>query len=333
MKALIIAGGFGTRLRPLTDHVPKSLMPIANRPFLEHQVALLARHGVTDAILLTGYLSDEFESFVPRAEALGVSVEVSTEDHPLGTAGAVRSMLDQLDDTTIVFNGDVLTDLAVGAMVEYHRAREAALTIALTHVADAGPYGLVPLDSHGRIERFVEKPPAEVARKGGWINAGTYVLEPRVLKEIPPDTEWSFEYQVFPSLLHRGEPLFGYESSSYWIDIGTPERYLQAHRDILDGRIEVATGGTIVREPKQWADGTTIVPPCLLDHAAVRAGATLGPYASLARRAFVGEGARIEGSVVHEEAEIGEGAVVRDSIIGRGVVVEPDADIVGVTLA
>ncbi|MFA5891019.1 MAG: NDP-sugar synthase [Actinomycetota bacterium] len=333
MKALIIAGGFGTRLRPLTDHVPKSLMPIANRPFLEHQVRLLARHGVSEAVLLTGYLAAEFETFIPRAAEIGVKVEISTEDHPLGTAGAVRSRLEDLDDTAIVFNGDVLTDLDVSAMVEFHRARGSALSIALTHVADAGAYGLVPLDAQGRIERFVEKPPPEIAALGGWINAGTYVLEPRVLADIPPDTEWSFEYQVFPSLLERGEPMYGFQSDSYWIDIGTPQRYLQAHFDILSGRSNVEVGGRIIAESQSFADGTTIEAPCLLDHAPVRPGAVIGPMVCLGAGALVGAGARIERSVIHEEAEIGERAVVRDSIVGRGVRVEDDREVVGVTLA
>lgn len=333
MKALIIAGGFGTRLRPLTDHVPKSLMPIANRPFLEHQVRLLARHGVSEAILLTGYLADEFESFIGRAAEIGVKVEISTEDHPLGTAGAVRSRLEDLDDTSIVFNGDVLTDLDVSAMVEFHRARGSALSIALTHVDDASAYGLVPLDAEGRIERFVEKPPPEVAALGGWINAGTYVLEPRVLADIPPDTEWSFEYQVFPSLLERGEPMYGFQSDSYWIDIGTPQRYLQAHFDILSGLIDVEIGGRILRESQSFADGTSIAAPCLLDHAPVGHGASIGPFACMGAGAQIGEGARIERSVVHEGAEIGARALVRDSIIGRGIRVDEDGEVVGVTLA
>ncbi|MFP5225355.1 MAG: NDP-sugar synthase, partial [Actinomycetota bacterium] len=199
MNALILAGGFGTRLRPLTETTPKSLLPIANRPFLEHQLRSLARHGVHKAILLTGYLADDFQGFLPRARALGVDVEVSTEHEPLGTAGAVRSVLDRLDGTTIVFNGDVLTDLDLTDLLAKHRAFDAVLSIGLHHVRDASTYGLVETADDGRILAFLEKDPVKGAA-GGWINAGTYVLEPRALGGIPENTEYSFEYQVFPAL-------------------------------------------------------------------------------------------------------------------------------------
>ncbi|HEV2686629.1 MAG TPA: nucleotidyltransferase family protein, partial [Actinomycetota bacterium] len=218
MKSLILAGGFGTRLRPLTDRVPKSLLPICNRPFLEHQLRLLVAHSITDTTLLTGYLGEDFAPFAAQMRTLlGAELHVSTEEKPLGTAGAVRSRLDDLDGTTIVLNGDVLTDLDLSAAAAFHREKGAAVTIVLTPVHDARPYGLVPRDADQRVQAFLEKPKERVA---GDINAGTYVLEPDVLNEVPPDEFWQFEQQLFPSLLEKGVPVYGFLSDSYWLDIG-----------------------------------------------------------------------------------------------------------------
>ena len=323
MKALILAGGFGTRLRPLTDHVPKSLLPICNRPFLEHQIRLLAEHGVNEATLLTGYLAEDFAPFAAQMRAtVGLELDVSTEDEPLGTAGAVRSVLERLDGTTIVLNGDVLTDLNIGDALAFHRAKEAAVTIVLTPVDDARPYGLVSMNDGARVEAFLEKPTELVA---GEINAGTYILEPSVLNEVPAGEFWQFEQQLFPSLLEQRAPIFGYVSDSYWLDIGTPERFLQAHFDVLTGRARALVDGTIVNDASTLSDGTVLVPPLLLSHAPVGARATLGPLTSIGPGARIGAGARVERSVVHAGAQIGEGAVVAESIVGRAAVVDAGA--------
>ena len=331
MKSLILAGGFGTRLRPLTDRVPKSLLPICNRPFLEHQLRLLAAHGITDTTLLTGYLAEDFAPFAQQMRALlGAELHVSTEEKPLGTAGAVRSRLGDLDGTTIVLNGDVLTDLDLSAAVAFHREKGAAITIVLTPVEDARPYGLVPLDASNRVEAFLEKPKELVA---GQINAGTYVLEPSVLEEVPPDEFWQFEQQLFPSLLAHGVPVFGYVSDSYWLDIGTPERYLQAHFDVLSGRARATVDGTIVNQRQELTDGSTIEPPVLLSHAPVGPGATLGPLTSIGPGSHIGARATLERSVIHAGAEIGEGAVLRHTIVGRDARVEPGAILDGAVIA
>jgi mannose-1-phosphate guanylyltransferase len=317
MDALILAGGFATRLRPLTERIPKSLLPIGNRPFLEHQIRLLAAHGVRRATLLTGHLAGVFAGFAPRAAALGVDVEISTEDEPLGTAGAVRSVLERLDGTTIVLNGDVLTDLDLTVMVEAHRASGSVLSIALHEVTDASAYGLVEHDADGRLSAFREKDPSR-GSEGGWINAGTYVLEPSALEDVPPGTEWSFEYQVFPELLTRGERLHAFRSDAYWLDIGTRERYLEAHADIEHGRIAPPIDGRIVGS-MTLDDGTVIEGPVLLAHAQVEPGAHLGPETSLAAGVRVGSGARVERSVLLDGAEVGANAVVTDSIVAAAV--------------
>jgi mannose-1-phosphate guanylyltransferase len=328
VKALIVAGGFGTRLRPLTDRVPKSLLPIANRPFLEHQIRLLAAHGVNAATLLTGYLPEDFGPFGEQMRAFGVTVDVSTEREPLGTAGAVRSCLDQLDGTTIVFNGDVLTEIEVGALIDFHRQRAAVVTIALTPVEDASAYGLVTLDASNRVQAFLEKPTGEAAKGGGLINAGIYVIEPRALERIPSDMAWSFETQLFPSLLQDGEPVYGFPSDAYWLDIGTPERYLQAHYDVLQGRARAAVDGRMVTEDVSLPDGTRVLGPCLLSHAPVGPGATLGPLTCLGPGVRIGAGAVVERSVLHAGVVVGENAIVRRSILGRDVVIEPGTECV-----
>ena len=331
MKALILAGGLGTRLRPLTDHVPKSLLPICNKPFLEHQIRLLAAHDISEATLLTGYLAGNFTSFAAQMRAtVGVDLHVSTEEKPLGTAGAVRSRLNDLDGTTIVLNGDVLTDLDITGAIAFHRDKGAAVTIVLTPVDDARPYGLVPLGADARVQTFLEKPSELVA---GEINAGTYVLEPEVLSRVPGGEFWQFEQQLFPSLLEQGVPVFGFASDAYWLDIGTPQRYLQAHFDILSGRAHASVEGTMVREATTLADGTTIVPPVLLSHAPVGANATLGPLTSIAAGSHIGARALVERSVVHAGAEIGEDAVVRDSIVGHDARVEAGSRLDGAIVA
>ena len=307
MKAVILAGGEGTRLRPLTYTTPKSLLPICNRPFLEHQLRLMRDHGITSAMLLTGYLAEVFEPFARRMAGEGLSLEIVREEKPLGTAGAVRNVLDRLEGTTIVFNGDVLTDLDLTVLIESHRSHGAAVTLTLTQVADAGPYGLVPLEPDGRVQAFLEKPPPEVAMAGGLINAGTYVLEPRVLDDVPAGEMWSFERQLFPSLVDRGENVFGFVSDGYWLDIGTPERYLQAHWDILEGRTrseplgELVHDGLLLGDGAKW-DGLT-------------GPAVLGP------RASASPDAKLERAVLLEDATVEGGAVVIDSVIGQGAVV------------
>jgi mannose-1-phosphate guanylyltransferase len=305
VKALILAGGEGTRLRPLTYTTPKSLLPICNRPFLEHQLRLMRSHGIEDAMLLTGYLAEAFDPFVERMAGEGIRLEIVREEKPLGTAGAVRNVLDRMDGTTIVFNGDVLTDLDLSALLGSHLANRAVATLTLTPVQDASAYGLVPLDEAGRVMQFLEKPPVEVASKGGLINAGTYVLEPSVFDGVPAGEMWSFERQVFPSLVERGEPVYGFASDAYWLDIGTPERYLQAHWDVLAGRskttepVGTRTGDVLLAEGARVPEGFT-------------GPAVLGP------NAIVEAGGHAVRVVLHEGATVDSMSFLEDAIIGAG---------------
>ncbi|GAC1408982.1 MAG: NDP-sugar synthase [Actinomycetota bacterium] len=319
MHAVILAGGEGTRLRPLTYTTPKSLLPICNVAFLEHQLTLLSLHGIKSATLLTGYLAEAFDPFIVHMRAKGFALHVSKEEKPLGTCGAVRSILDRLHETTIVFNGDVLTDLDLTAMLGSHRDRQAVLTIALNPVADAGPYGLVPTDADGRVQQFLEKPPPEIARAGGNINAGTYVLEPSVLEDVPPDEMWSFERQLFPALVGDGARVFGFVSNAYWLDIGTPDRYKQAHWDLIEGR------STFVPDGRDHARDSVIrASGCM-----IAADAKVGPKVSLGPKTTIEDGAFVTESVLLDGARVERGAHVEGSILGPGATVSAGKKLIG----
>jgi mannose-1-phosphate guanylyltransferase len=313
LKALILAGGEGSRLRPLTLTTPKPLLPIVNRPHLAHILDLLLRHDIHEAVLLTGYGADAFEGF---AGPDGVRLTLVREPAPLGTCGPVKMVEDVLDGTFLVFNGDILSAVDLTAMIERHRSTGAVATLYLHRVEDATAYGLVPFGADGRVERFVEKPSAEEAAGGGYINAGTYVLEPSVLKHVPPGRFWSFERELFPQLLEHGETITGFPDPGYWIDIGTPARYLQAHWDVVEGRVpDVAP--TPARGLRVASD-------------AVGPRAWLGDSCSLAAGAFVessvlldgvlvASGARIRGSVVGNDVEIAENATLDGCVVGDRV--------------
>ena len=235
MKAVILVGGKATRLLPLTCNIPKAIIPVLNIPFLVHVIQHLSRHQVKDIILAEGHLAQPIEGYLGDGSRLGVKLGYVVEDAPRGTAGAIKNAEKYLDKTFLVLNGDIITDLNITAMIDFHRENRAKATIALAPVDDPTSYGLIETGTEGRVTRFLEKP--------GWdevttnmINAGTYVLEPDVLTEIPPDTVVSIERQTFPQLLAGGEPIYAYSSPAYWIDIGTPEKYLQLHRDLLNGK-------------------------------------------------------------------------------------------------
>jgi mannose-1-phosphate guanylyltransferase len=327
LKALILAGGEGTRLRPLTLTTPKPLLPITNRPHLAHILDLLVRHSVGEAVLLTGYGAEQFEGF--RAPA-GVELTYAREPSPLGTAGPVKMVEESLDGTFLVFNGDVLTGVDLTAMIAQHRRTGAVATLYLHRVADASAYGLVPLDPEGRVQRFIEKPSADEAADGGLINAGTYVLEPSVLKNVPPGRFWSFERELFPHLLEHGEPVFGFVGDGYWIDIGTPARYLQAHWDVMEGRVPNVSGSParglrIAMEalgPRSW----------LGNSCSVAAGAFVDSSVLL-NGVLVGATAQIHGSILGNDVEIGDGVTLNGCFVGDRVSIGAGNQLRGVRIA
>jgi NDP-sugar pyrophosphorylase family protein len=324
MKAVILAGGEGTRLRPLTLTLPKPVVPVVDRPFLTHQLDLLSRIGVTEVVFSIAYQPDRVRRVFGDGERIGRRIHYAVEETPLGTGGAVRNAVPFLDDTTIVFNGDVLTDVDLPAVVERHRASGARATLVLTPVSNPSAYGLVETDPQGRVLRFIEKPqPSQITTDT--INAGIYVLETSSLDLMPAGVNYSIERGFFPGLLERGDHVGAFVHRGYWIDIGTPEKYLQVHRDVLGGRFPVPldgvprSGGWVHAEARIEPGAELAGPFYVGPGCDVRAGAAIGPDAVLTRAVTVEEGARVRDSVVWEGTRIGEGATVEGALVGASV--------------
>lgn len=316
MKALLIAGGFGTRLRPLTYTRPKHLLPIANRPHIEHVLDLLLLHGIGEVVLLTSYMASAFEHVIARARERGIGVEVAHEEEPLGTAGAIKNAEHLLDaETFFAFNGDVLSSVDLSAALAFHREKGALGTLVLTPVEDPSAFGVVPTDGEGRVRRFVEKPPPGTAETD-LINAGIYILEPAILASIPRGRAVSIEREVFPRVAEEGK-LFAIPTDAYWMDIGTPEKYLQANMDALEGRFptDAAPG-----------DGSSVI----ASSATIAPGARVSS-ACIGERCVIEGGAIVEGSVLLDGVVVSRGARVNGSILGEGVRAAEGASISGTT--
>jgi len=324
MKAILLAGGKGTRLRPLTIHTPKPIVPIFNRAFLHYQIDLLKQVPEIDEVILSlNYQPRRIEEVFGDGTDLGIKIRYVVEPVPLGTAGAVKYAGDKLTESVVVFNGDVMTQLDLAAVIRMHRERQARATIVLTPVDNPSAYGLVETDSQSNIKRFIEKPkPEEITTNH--INAGIYVLEPDTFDRIPNEVPWSIERSYFPSLIERHETFVAYIYNGYWIDIGTPEKYVQVHHDIMDGRF-VAPPFAGLTSPRRCIapdvrieDGATIEDPVFIDEGVlVKAGARLGPYAVLGRQTQVEEGAIIERAIVWPNCRIGSQSSIADAVLGR----------------
>ncbi|HEX5475421.1 MAG TPA: NDP-sugar synthase [Vicinamibacterales bacterium] len=324
MKAILLAGGKGTRLRPLTVHTPKPIVPIFNRPFLYYQIDRLKQVPEIDEVILSlNYQPRRIEEVFGEGETLGLRLRYVVEPMPLGTAGAVRYAGDSLQESVVVFNGDVLTEVDLSAVLRLHRARKAKATIVLTPVENPRAYGLVETDDEGNVRRFLEKP-GEDEITCNTINAGIYVLEPDTFDRIPKETAWSIERSYFPSLIERGETFVAYVHDGYWIDIGTPAKYLQVHRDIMNGLYAAppfngsATPVAWVSPEARVEEGVEMHGPCFVDDGAVvKAGARVLPYSVVGRQTHVEAGAVIDGSIVWPNGWIGAETTIRDAILGR----------------
>jgi mannose-1-phosphate guanylyltransferase len=310
MLAVVLVGGEGTRLRPLTETVPKPLLPLVDRPILDHVLDHLVRHGVDEVIMSSPYLEQTFHPFIASRGGVPAITWV-TEREPLGTGGAIVSVLDRAgDDPFFALNGDILTDLDLSAMRERHRVRSAGGTIALHHVEDARPFGLVETSRDGRITAFREKPADPLP---GDVNAGTYLLDPAVLRTWEPGTTISIETEIFPTLIRRGVAMVGFSEEAYWLDLGTPAQYLRAHVDLLSGRLAGVSYGS----------------PWVGPGARVDASADVGPTVAVGPGASIGPDAVVERSVILGGASVEAGARVVDSILGPGSVVEAAAHVRG----
>jgi mannose-1-phosphate guanylyltransferase len=318
MKAVVLIGGKGTRLRPITHTVPKAMVPLRNKPYIRYMVDSLKVAGLDGAVFSMGYLPDPIRRYFEGQELNGFSLDYVIEDRPLGTAGGIKNAQEYLDGGPfLATNGDILTGVDLAEVVEAHLRSDALATITLTSVEDPTRYGLVEVDHQLRVRRFVEKPGLDEVSTS-LINAGIYVLEREVLNMIPEGREVSIEREMFPELQAMGK-LCAYVSSAYWRDIGTPRSYLAASHDVLSGAIGRTNGFEYasVHESARISKDVTLLPPVFVaEGCKIGAGATVGGRTCMNKGCSIGEGAMVEGSILFEGASVGEGAVVRNSIIG-----------------
>jgi len=330
LKAVILVGGPGTRLRPLTDDRPKSVLPVLNRPFMEHVIAFLKYYGVEEIIMTLNYLPGIIRGYLEDGSRYGVRIYYCMEEKPLGTAGAVKNASNYLDDTFIVLNGDVFTDMDLGEMLAFHRDKNAKATIYLTYVDDPSAFGVVETDSGKRVERFTEKPPLAEA-KTNWINAGIYVLEPEVLEYIPAAAHYMFEKDLFPHLLDIGEPVYGFSHRGYWLDMGTPGKYFSLNIDMMLSRITsrlVPVAGDCV-EGADIDPAASVTPPVIIGEGSrIESGASITGPAVIGRNCRVGKDAAIENAVLWDNVSIGAGAALRRCIISDGLTVASNREII-----
>jgi mannose-1-phosphate guanylyltransferase len=324
MKAILLAGGKGTRLRPLTLHTPKPIVPIFDRPFLQYQVELLRQVPEIDEVVLSlNYQPRRIEEVFGDGADLGLQVRYVVEPTPLGTGGAIKFAAGTPGpEPIVVFNGDVFTDVDLTSVLALHRERRAKATIVLTPVENPSAYGLVETDKDGNVLRFLEKPsPDQIVCDT--INAGIYVLEPDTLDRIPVNTVFSIERGYFPALVDDGETFVAHVSRGYWLDIGTPEKYRQAHRDIMDGRFSAhpfigRAGEAVVDPTARIEDGASIEAPCFIGpETVIRSGARIGRHSVIGRHCHVGEEAVVEGAILWPNCWVDSGARLTDTIAGR----------------
>ncbi|MDB5101238.1 MAG: hypothetical protein JWM80_5659 [Cyanobacteria bacterium RYN_339] len=339
MRAVIIAGGSGTRLRPLTYNTPKPMVPLFGKPFLQYQLEHLKRHGITEIVINLHYLSEVIQEHFGDGSELGLKIFYSLEDKPLGTAGAVKLAEEHFnDEPLVVFNGDILTDIDLTAMIAFHNDHQARTTLAMIRVADPTSYGLIFTEDDGRITRFLEKPSWDEATVDT-VNAGIYILDPSVFRYVPRQEAYSFERGLFPLLLQLNEKVYGYTTSAYWLDIGSPQKYLQAHTDILLDRVKVDLDAE--RRPGNvWVgkdvdlDPTAEVrgPVYLGDRSKIRKRARIKEFTVLGAGVCVDDRAILEHVLVGENTIIGEEANLKHCIIGRNCQVGAASNLDGNTV-
>ena len=326
MQAIVLVGGEGTRLRPLTFGTPKPMVPIMNVPFLARTLERLSEVGIEDVILPAGYMPQAITEYFGDGSRIGMKITYVIEDEPLGTAGAIKNVEQYITGPFFVLNGDILTSLDLQAMIDYHKQKGGAGVLHLIKVDDPSAFGCVVHDSKGRITQFVEKPP-KGTEPTNEVNAGTYLLEKDVLALIPPGRNVSIERETFPKLIAGDKPLYAYTTNDYWIDLGRPEQYLSAHRDILSGAMPV-------KNYSHLGDGVIVDPS-----ATIGSNVVLGHGCHIGAKAFVedsvlwdnvhvGEGARIENAIIASNARIGRSVRVgKGSVIGHDVVIDDETNL------
>ncbi len=333
MKAVIMAGGQGSRLRPLTEGMPKPMIPILGRPMMEYILEAVREAGITEILVTLHYRPNLIQDYFGDGSEWGVHLEYAIEDEPLGTAGSVKNGGHFLDEPFLIISGDALMDYDLSALMDYHQKTGALVTFCLARVQDPSEFGIVVTDDKGRVQRFQEKPgPSEVFTDT--VNTGIYVMEPRVLDDIPPETEFDFSHDLFPTLLEREEPLHGYIAKGYWSDIGNVDQLEQATWDLVEGLVDLPFPGEEIR-PKIFVEGTAHIeegcslqgPAWIGRDAILRSGAVVGPYAVIGRHSEVDSGARVRRSIVLDSSYIGEHAEIRGAFCGNRVLLEQEVEI------
>jgi mannose-1-phosphate guanylyltransferase/phosphomannomutase len=340
LKAVILVGGPGMRLRPLTEDRPKSVVPVLNRPAMEHTFAYLRQHGIQDIILAINYLPDVLQGYLGDGSRCGVRLTYCLEKEPLGTAGAVKNAAAYLDNTFLVMNGDIFTDLNLADMLAFHKRNKARATISLTWVDDPSAFGVVDMDSQQKIKKFIEKPPLADA-PSHWINAGAYFLEPEVLPKIPANTHYMFENGLFPGLLAAGDPVYGYSYRGFWLDMGNPAKYFSLNIDLLMSRVKSplislsgqAKNGVYCGKDVSVHPSATIIPPVIIGD-----GCRIGPKVKIkgpvvmGRDCCLGEGAVVENAVLWDNITIGTKAKLAHCIVSSRAIIDDKCEVVDYVL-
>lgn len=335
LKAVILVGGPGTRLQPLTNNKPKSIVPVLNRPAMEHMIAYLKQFGVEDVILTLNYLPDMIQGLFGDGRDFGVQLTYCLEKEPLGTAGAVKNAAAHLESTFIVLNGDIFTEMDLTDMLSFHTGNNARATIALTWVENPSAFGVVETDGRHRVKRFIEKPPPG-EETTNWINAGTYILEPEVLEYIPANRHYMFEKGLFPRLLDAGEPVYGYPYRGYWLDMGTLEKYFALNIDLLLSKVH----SPLIQDSRQ--DGIYLGPDVTLHPSAaitapsiIGSGCRIGKEVRIAGPVTIGRdcllenGASLENTVLWDGVRIGEGARLNRCIVSSNSIIGSHQEMTG----
>ncbi len=326
MQAVILVGGEGTRLRPLTYGTPKPMVPLFGIPFLERTLGRLKEAGVDDVVLAAGYLPRAIEDHLGDGSRIGMRITYVVEASPLGTAGALKNVADHITGSFFVLNGDVLTSLDLRAMIAFHREQRGVATLHAIRVDDPSAFGCIVRDTDGRIASFVEKPPRHEAPTDE-VNAGTYLLERSVLDHIPAGRKVSIERETFPELIATGARLVSFVTDDYWLDVGRPQQYLQAHSDVLDGKLALAASGDRVasRRGRLWHIGAigaptnVLLPVFIGQDVAIDPSAIVGPYAVIGDRCTIGAAAEIRDAILWDGVAIGSGARISDAILASDV--------------
>ncbi len=339
MEAVILVGGKGTRLRPITYLNPKPMLPLVNRPFMHNFINWVKSHGLNDIIFSTGYLPAVFREYFGDGSKFGTNIKYVVEDKPLGTCGAVKNVEKHLGRRPfMVFNGDILTSLNLTEMMDYHKQKGADITISLTPVDDPSAYGLVPTDKDGKVIEFLEKPSEEEITTN-LINAGTYIIEPHIMDLVPKGENYSFERGLFPKALNEGFKIYGYRSESYWLDVGTPAKYLKAHHDILDRKVDFSfpysqKGQNIyIGDKVRYSDCNFVSGPVVVGNGTIlEKSAKIMPLSVLGDHCYISSGAEIEGSILFDKCKVGKGSVIKNSILSRNVKIGENVKVDGVSV-